>query len=186
LPEPIVDLAGVEPNPADRVTLDESVRMALMIVLEQLSPAERTAFVLHNLFQLPFEAVGEIVGRSAAASRQFCQSGRMEDLVAVLDPLAVGLFDSGGLIPHAPTRPIKGAEHVARVAVQSFGGTGAIFIVADVNGEPGVVVEIGGRLAAVISLSVRDGRVVDLHGVGNPEKLRHLTDPSGRGQSRPQ
>lgn len=209
LPEPIVDLAGVEPNPADRVTLDESVRMALMIVLEQLSPAERTAFVLHDLFQVPFEAVGEIVGRSAAASRQLasrarrrigsstaeerfettrdeqqrvavefaraCQSGRMEDLVAVLDPSAVGLFDSGGLIPHAPIRPIKGAEHVARVALQSFAGTGAIFVVADVNGEPGVVVKIGGRLVAVISLSARDGRVVDLHGVGNPEKLRHLT-----------
>jgi len=76
LPEPIVDLAGVEPNPADRVTLDESVRMALMIVLEQLSPAERTAFVLHDLFQLPFEADGEIVGRSAAASRQFASRAR--------------------------------------------------------------------------------------------------------------
>jgi RNA polymerase sigma-70 factor (ECF subfamily) len=76
LPEPLIQLPGDEPDPADRVTLDDSVRMALMVVLERLSPAERAAFVLHDVFGFSFEAVGAIVGRSAAASRQLASRAR--------------------------------------------------------------------------------------------------------------
>jgi RNA polymerase sigma-70 factor (ECF subfamily) len=65
LPEPLVD-----DDPADRVTLDESVTMALMVVLETLSPAERTAFVLHDVFGMSFADVAGVVGRSPAAVRQ--------------------------------------------------------------------------------------------------------------------
>ena len=65
LPEPLVD-----DDPADRVTLDESVTMALLVVLETLSPAERTAFVLHDVFGMSFADVAEVVGRSPAAVRQ--------------------------------------------------------------------------------------------------------------------
>src|SRR5207302_2651878 len=54
-------------DPADRVTLDDSIRMALLVVLQQLGPAERAVFVLHDLFQFSFDAVAEIVGRSPAA-----------------------------------------------------------------------------------------------------------------------
>ena len=71
LPEPLV-----EDDPADRVTLDESVTTALLVVLEQLSPAERTAFVLHDVFGLAFDAVGEIVGRETAAVRQLASRAR--------------------------------------------------------------------------------------------------------------
>jgi RNA polymerase sigma-70 factor (ECF subfamily) len=63
-------------DPADRVTLDDSVRMALLSVLELLSPAERTSFVLHDVFQLPFETIAGIVGRSPAASRQLASRAR--------------------------------------------------------------------------------------------------------------
>jgi RNA polymerase sigma-70 factor (ECF subfamily) len=70
LPEPLVEFPGADADPADRVTLDDSVRMALLVMLEQLSPAERTVFVLHDIFQVPFEEVGTIVGRSPAACRQ--------------------------------------------------------------------------------------------------------------------
>ena len=66
--------AGVDP--ADRVTLDDSVRLALHVVLERLSPAERTAFVLHDVFQYRFEAIGDIVGRSPAACRQLASRAR--------------------------------------------------------------------------------------------------------------
>ena len=69
MPEPVVDVPSLGVDPADRVTLDDSVRMALLVVLEQLSPAERTAFVLHDVFQLSFEEVASIVGRSPAACR---------------------------------------------------------------------------------------------------------------------
>jgi RNA polymerase sigma-70 factor, ECF subfamily len=72
---------GAEPaagdlDPADRVTLDDNVRLALNVVLERLSPAERTAFVLHDVFQYTFEAIGEIVGRSPAACRQLASRAR--------------------------------------------------------------------------------------------------------------
>jgi len=76
LPEPVIEPPGPGFDPADRVTLDDSVRIALLIVLERLTPAERAAFVLHDVFQLSFEAVGSIVGRSPAACRQLASRAR--------------------------------------------------------------------------------------------------------------
>ena len=63
-------------DPADRVTLDDEVQLALAMVLDRLTPAERTAFVLHDVFGFPFESVGTIVGRSAAACRQLASRAR--------------------------------------------------------------------------------------------------------------
>ena len=63
-------------DPADRVTLDESIRMALLVVLQQLSPAERAVFVLHDVFQFSFDAVGSIVDRTPAACRQLASRAR--------------------------------------------------------------------------------------------------------------
>jgi RNA polymerase sigma-70 factor (ECF subfamily) len=63
-------------DPADRVTLDDSVRLALQVMLERLSPAERTAFVLHDVFQLSFDDIAEVVGRSSAACRQLASRAR--------------------------------------------------------------------------------------------------------------
>ena len=77
LPEPVVvfpDDAGADP--ADRVTLDESVSMALLVVLETLSPAERTAFVLHDVFGVEFTEIAGVVGRSPAAVRQLASRAR--------------------------------------------------------------------------------------------------------------
>jgi RNA polymerase sigma-70 factor (ECF subfamily) len=64
------------PDPADRVTLDDTVRGALLAVLERLTPAERTAFVLHDVFQLSFDRIGTIVGRTPAACRQLARRAR--------------------------------------------------------------------------------------------------------------
>ncbi|MGI5227638.1 RNA polymerase sigma factor SigJ [Actinoallomurus sp. CA-142502] len=72
LPEPLVE----SDDPAERVTLDESVSMALLVVLEQLTPAERTAFLLHDVFGLPFEEVAAVVGRTPAAVRQLASRAR--------------------------------------------------------------------------------------------------------------
>jgi RNA polymerase sigma-70 factor (ECF subfamily) len=63
-------------DPADRVTLDESVNMAFLVVLESMTPAERVAFVLHDVFRYPFAEVAEIVGRTPAACRQLASSAR--------------------------------------------------------------------------------------------------------------
>jgi RNA polymerase sigma-70 factor, ECF subfamily len=78
LPEPVVQPSGAQIDPAERVTLDDSVRMALLVVLERLTPAERAAFVLHDVFGFPFEDVGEIVGRSPQACRQLASRARRQ------------------------------------------------------------------------------------------------------------
>ncbi len=75
LPEPLVE-GLADDDPADRVTLDESVSMALLVVLERLSPAERTAFLLHDVFGLAFEEVAGVVGRTPAAVRQLASRAR--------------------------------------------------------------------------------------------------------------
>ncbi len=77
LPEPVLDrIAADRADPADRVTMDESVRYALLVVLEQLSPAERTAWVLHDLFGVPFPEVARAVGRTPDAVRQLASRAR--------------------------------------------------------------------------------------------------------------
>ncbi|AJF66668.1 RNA polymerase sigma factor SigJ [Streptomyces vietnamensis] len=78
LPEPTEYATGRADgtDPADRVTLDESVTMAFLVVLDAMTPAERVAFVLHDVFRYPFGEVAEIVGRSPAACRQLASSAR--------------------------------------------------------------------------------------------------------------
>ena len=76
LPEPLIEPPAGGSDPAERVTLDDSVRIALLVVLERLTPAERAAFLLHDVFQMPFDAVGPIVGRSPAACRKLASRGR--------------------------------------------------------------------------------------------------------------
>lgn len=91
IPEPLPDgsewrSAGVSVDPADRVTLDESVNMAFLVVLESMTPAERVAFILHDVFRYPFPEVAEIVGRSPAACRQLATSARRRIATAQTPP----------------------------------------------------------------------------------------------------
>jgi len=74
LPEPVID--GETDDPADRITLDDSVRMAMLVVLERLTPAERATFVLHDVFGFSFEEVAKTVGRSVEACRQLASRAR--------------------------------------------------------------------------------------------------------------
>ena len=80
LPEPAEWIAarpdGITADPADRVTLDESVNMAFLVLLESMTPAERVAFILHDVFRYPFADVAEITGRTPAACRQLASSAR--------------------------------------------------------------------------------------------------------------
>lgn len=74
--EPSVPTARTDSDPADQVTLDESVGMALMVVMESLTPAERVAFILHDIFRYPFTEIADIVGRTPGACRQLASSAR--------------------------------------------------------------------------------------------------------------
>ncbi|WP_253772310.1 RNA polymerase sigma factor SigJ [Goodfellowiella coeruleoviolacea] len=76
LPEPLVSAERTAPDPADTVSMAESVSMAMLVVLETLTPAERTAFVLHEVFGLPFTEIAEVVGRTPAAVRQLAARAR--------------------------------------------------------------------------------------------------------------
>ena len=75
-PEPLVEGADPLLDPVERITLDDSVRMAMLIVLEQLTPAERVVFVLHDIFQFPFEDVARMIDRTPAACRQLASRAR--------------------------------------------------------------------------------------------------------------
>ena len=91
LPEPVI--AGNELTPEERITLDDSVRMALLVVLEQLSPGERVSFILHDVFQYTFDDIARIMGKTPAACRQLASRARRhvqeEDvsLRGVIDPV---------------------------------------------------------------------------------------------------
>jgi RNA polymerase sigma-70 factor (ECF subfamily) len=152
IPEPLPDRTewingrsgGTTADPADRVTLDESINMAFLVVLESMTPAERVAFILHDVFRYSFAEVSAIVGRTPAACRQLASSARrrisaprppatptaqragiVRDFKAAwetqdIDAL-IGLLDpdatataDGGGLVTAALHPIEGAEQIAR------------------------------------------------------------------------
>ena len=151
IPEPLPDPAdwpgggpGAAADPADRVTLDESVNMAFLVVLESMTPAERVAFILHDVFRYTFAEVAEMVGRTPAACRQLASSARrrvrparppaaptarqasiVRDFKAAWEArdiaALIGLLDpdatatgDGGGLVRASLQPIEGGERVAR------------------------------------------------------------------------
>jgi RNA polymerase sigma factor (sigma-70 family) len=159
IPEPLPDRTewtaarsgGTTVDPADRVTLDESINMAFLVVLESMTPAERVAFILHDVFRYSFVEVAEIVGRTPAACRQLASSARrrIRPSQAPATPTAqradivrdfkqawqakdidalIGLLDpdataigDGGGLVSAAPRPIEGREQVARYFVDLAG-----------------------------------------------------------------
>lgn len=131
-------------DPADRVTLDESISMAFLVVLESMTPAERVAFILHDVFRYPFGEVAEIVGRTPAACRQLASSARRRireshaptaptpkqaDVIRAFKQAweakdieaLIGILDpdataigDGGGLVRSEPQPIEGAERIAR------------------------------------------------------------------------
>lgn len=159
IPEPVPDRSewisgrsgGATVDPADRVTLDESINMAFLVVLESMTPAERVAFILHDVFRYSFAEVAEIVGRTPAACRQLASSARRRIRASQLPatPSAqqadlvrdfkqaweakdinalIGLLDpdattvaDGGGLVSAALHPIEGGEQIARYLIEIAG-----------------------------------------------------------------
>ncbi|MET7645634.1 RNA polymerase sigma factor SigJ [Streptomyces sp. NPDC005426] len=212
LPEPLPDRAewgpgngGDHTDPADQMVLDESVAMALLVVLESMTPAERVAFVLHDVFRYPFAEIGDVLGRTSAACKQLAASARrrvrderapvavarqaaavrrvkeawetkdIAALVDLLDPAAVMTADGGGLVGTA-LRPIEGGALIAQYMVAiADKAPGLALLERSVNGMPGLVAERAGAVMTVASFEVVDGRVTRIWVVRNPEKLRPWT-----------
>ncbi|GID79438.1 RNA polymerase sigma24 factor [Paractinoplanes deccanensis] len=96
IPEPLPSFAVAAPDPADRVTLDESVTMAFLVVLDAMTPAERVVFVLHDVFGYPFAEVAEIVGRTPVACRKLASSARKR--VRLSRPEATPAAEQAGVV----------------------------------------------------------------------------------------
>ncbi|AXB43325.1 RNA polymerase sigma factor SigJ [Amycolatopsis albispora] len=203
LPEPgewVTD--GLTTDPADRVTLDESVNMAFLVVLDAMTPAERVAFILHDVFRYSFAEVAEIVGRSPAACRQLASSARRRiraerapgpasaqagvvrafkraweagdigALIGLLDPGATAIADGGGLVSTV-RHPVEGAEGIVRAMVRLTARLeGLTILERTVNGQPGLVVQRDGVTVTVAAFEVEHDRIKHIWAVRNPEKLR--------------
>ena len=147
LPEPVVaSPSQTAADPADQVTLDDEVSYALLVVMETLSPAERTAFVLHDLFGVSFDEIAAIVGRTPAAVRQLASRARRP----VLGADRVGRFLLGILAREQP------GDAIDRVVV---------------NGALGFAVYQQGQLVTVVSVTAAAGRVTRLDLIRAPGKL---------------
>lgn len=206
--EPLESPAASEPaapkgttiDPEDEAVLADSVGLALLVVLERLDPAERLAFVLHDLFDVPFDEIAEMVGRTAEATRQLASRARRRvrgtKTVAVETVSrqrrvveaflrAVRSGDMQGLValldPGVTVRAdetaapgmageIRGAEKLAKYAMQA--GRGAKFArLALVEGNVGVVIAPRGRLFRVLRFTLAGARIVKVEVIGDPERL---------------
>jgi RNA polymerase sigma-70 factor, ECF subfamily len=191
-------IAARTADPADRVTLDDSVRLALLAVLERLTPAERVVFVLHDIFAMPFDEVAAAVGRTAPSCRQLARRARRRiagqqrfdvlpaehhqvtekfiracangDLDGLLEVLAP---DAWGAID-LESRPVAtGAGLVARNLLR-FWGPPAILVSQPVGGQPALLGFHGRELTGVIILSMDAEVIQSVQVIADPAKLRFI------------
>jgi RNA polymerase sigma factor (sigma-70 family) len=200
VPEPGVGQQdGIDPE--DEALLADSVGLALLVVLDTLKPAERLAFVLHDLFAVPFDEIARIVGRSETAARQLASRARhrvrggatepdgdlarsREVVDAFLAASREGRFDAllAVLDPDVVFRAdraavLAGASKEVRGApavARQFSGRAQGARPALVNGAVGVVVARRGRLFLVLGLTVARGKIVEIDVVADPERLHQF------------
>ena len=200
LPEPIVDAeAGVDPE--HEALLADSVGLALLVVLETLSPAERLAFVLHDMFAVPFDEIAPIVGRSPDAARQLASRGRrrvrgtpsMPDTDLERQREVVRAFlaaarggDFEGLLtlldPDVVLRVDRGGRTLTEVVgartvadrALGFARLARFARPALVNGAAGFVVAVRGRPLAVSGFTVVGGRIARIDLLADRARLRRM------------
>jgi RNA polymerase sigma factor (sigma-70 family) len=200
LPDPLVDPAdGIDPE--HEALLADSVGLAMLVVLETLTPAERLAYVLHDMFSVPFEEIGAILDRSPDAARQLASRGRRRirgaDTTPDADPAAQqevveaflaaarhGDFDAlvavldPDIVVHEDTGSgtlveVHGAENVARRAA-AVSRIGLVAWPVLVNGAAGWVSLLDGEVFAVGALTVRNGRITTMDILLDPARLARL------------
>jgi RNA polymerase sigma-70 factor (ECF subfamily) len=201
VPEPIVDRAdGIDPE--HEALLADSVGLALLVVLETLSPPERLAFVLHDMFGVPFDEIAAIVDRSPDAARQLASRARRrvraentvpdadveaqrEVVEAFLAASREGDFDRlvavldpdvvlrADLGPAGESREVRGARAVAGQAL-FYSRLGLVMRPALINGAAGAVSILDGQPFAIGAITVRGGKIVEIDILADPERLRLL------------
>jgi len=190
-------------DPEQEALLADSVGVALLVVLDTLTPAERLAFVLHDMFDLSFDEIASIIGRSPVSTRQLASRARRRvrgvDVVpnaelrsqrrvvdAFLGALRAGDFE--GLLtvldpdvlirtdiagPTGAPTEIRGARNWAQGAI-AFSRLARFVQPALVNGSAGLVFAPGGRLTRVLSFTIAQGKIVQFEVIAGPERLRRL------------
>jgi RNA polymerase sigma factor (sigma-70 family) len=201
VPEPIVSSEdGIDPEQA--ALLGDAVGMALLVVLEQLGPMERVAFVLHDVFAVPFGEIAPIVGRTPAAARKLASRARrrvrgapvpdadLKSQRAVVDAFfaaaqagdfqaLLAVLDPDvvvradfGALPGG-SREVRGARYVAEQTIGYAQFTG-FGRPALVNGAVGIVAAEDGRRYSVVGFTVRRGQIVEIDILADPQRLRRL------------
>jgi RNA polymerase sigma-70 factor, ECF subfamily len=203
VPEPLISRAD-DLDPEQEALLADSVGLALLVVLEMLSPAERLAFVLHDMFAVPFDEIAPVVGRSPEAARQLASRARRrvrgeappptadlarqrEVVDAFFAAAREGDFDAlvAVLDPDVVLRA-DGGERRPRATIVARGAEAVAARAltyarlapyvrpALVNGAAGVVVAPHGRPFSVMGFTVADGKIVAIDALADPERLRDL------------
>ena len=191
-------------NPEQETLLAESVGLALLVVLERLAPRERLAFVLHDVFAMPFEEIAPIVGRTPAAARQLASRARRRvqgrstisntDLSRqrkVVDDFLTALRerDFDGLLAVLAPDVVRRADQVAVPSDDARELRGAEAVAEEVlthadrvrfaqlalvNGSVGIVLAPRGRLTTVIQCTVKGGKIVEMEVIADPARLREI------------
>jgi RNA polymerase sigma factor (sigma-70 family) len=198
LPDPVV--TDLDADPERSAELADSVSLALLVVLQSLSPTERLVFVLHDLFAVPFDEIARIVDRSPAAAKQLASRARRRvrgqapepdaNLTRQREVVAAFLAASRGgdldgllavLDPDVALRVDQGAGiHVVRGAAAvagqalTFARLAPFARPAVVNGTAGAVTVVDGRVVSVLAVTVRDGRIVEIDILADPDRLAGL------------
>ncbi|MFF4237788.1 sigma-70 family RNA polymerase sigma factor [Actinomadura geliboluensis] len=193
-PEPAAPQAGVRPvgqaGPEDQALLADSVGVALMVVLDTLTPAERLAFVLHDIFAVSFGEIGRVIDRSPAAARQLASRARRRvqgaaeasdaarsakrEVVAAFLAAARGDDFQGLLDVLDPDAVAVGELHGAEAVASFFAGRARAAHLALVDGEPAAVWFHHGVPKAVIAFTVEDGRITRIATDTDADRLRAL------------
>ncbi|HEX6516085.1 MAG TPA: sigma-70 family RNA polymerase sigma factor [Nocardioidaceae bacterium] len=200
LPDPVVVPVDAAMDPEQEALIADSVSLALLIVLDSLGPAERVAFVLHDMFDVPFDEIGHLVGRTPAAARQLATRARRRvsstpasprgnrarqreiveafyaaansgDFAALMKLLDPGVVFRADYGPGIAPAVYRGATTVARQARRA---RGADLHRALVNGLPGVVTFRHGQPVSIMAFTVVEDRIVEIHGIRDPERVRRL------------
>ena len=202
LPEPVVRVE-LEGDPEHEAEMADSVGLALLVVLETLTPAERLAFVLHDMFAVPFDEIGEIVGRSPAAARQlasrarrrvsgaappveadlgrqravvdaFLAASRAGDFEALIEVLDPEVVFRADTGPARERLPVRGAAAVAERILARGTPLAPFARPAIVNGGAGVIVMPGRKPIAVVGFTIVGGRIAEIDLVADPAKLARI------------
>ncbi|WP_405063397.1 RNA polymerase sigma factor SigJ [Kribbella sp. NBC_01505] len=206
VPDP-VSLRADTKAPEDEAVQADAVGLALLVVLETLAPAERLAFVLHDMFGLSFDEVAEVVGKSPAAARQLAsrarrrvqgapandgdpsrqraivdaflaasRGGDFEGLLVLLDPDVVLRADAGGGESSGPaaSKLVRGALAVVEQALM-FSRLAPYTERALINGVPGSVTVVNGRVQSVMAFTITEGKITELNILADPDRLAALT-----------